>query len=198
MTQTRKILFLGPEDSPLIPWLQTQGEEVVQAAEKISAKTVTKQGCDFLVSCSYRHILGKDILDMFPGKAVNLHISYLPWNRGADPNFWSFIENSPKGVSIHYLDEGVDSGDIIVQEEVKFNLAQETLATSYDKLQAVIQDLFKAHWSSIVNGTCQRQEQIGKGSTHKVKDKEALSHLLTDGWNTPVSVLVEYAAETQK
>lgn len=113
----RKILFLGPEDSPLIPWLQEQSEEVIQTSDRLSAREVSKQGYSFLVSYGYRHILRKDILDIFPGRAINLHISLLPWNRGADPNFWSFVEDTPKGVTIHYLDEGVDTGDIIAQQE---------------------------------------------------------------------------------
>ncbi|MDD3377673.1 MAG: formyltransferase family protein [Candidatus Riflebacteria bacterium] len=196
MTQ-EKILFLGPEDSPLIPWLQEQSEEVIQTSDRLSAREVSKQGYSFLVSYGYRHILRKDILDIFPGRAINLHISLLPWNRGADPNFWSFVEDTPKGVTIHYLDEGVDTGDIIAQQEIDFDSDRETLATSYEKLQATMQDLFKRNWLNIKNGNCQRQKQIGNGSTHKVKDKEGLSHLLTDLWNTPVSFLEEYAAETQ-
>jgi len=196
MTQ-EKILFLGPEDSPLISWLQEQGEEVIQTTDKFSAQIVAKQEFTFLVSYGYRHILRRDILDIFPNKAINLHISYLPWNRGADPNFWSFVEDTPKGVTIHYLDEGVDTGDIIAQQEMEFDSDQETLATSYETLQAAIQNLFKQNWRNIKSENCQRQEQVGNGSTHKVKDKRGLSHLLTDGWNTPVSVLEEYAAETQ-
>ncbi|MBB1127425.1 formyl transferase, partial [Thiospirillum jenense] len=59
MTQ-EKILFLGPEDSPLIPWLQEHGEEVIQTADKLSAQAVAKQEFSFLVSYGYRHILRKD------------------------------------------------------------------------------------------------------------------------------------------
>jgi len=91
----------------------------------------------------------------------------------------------------------VDTGDIIVQEKMEFDSDRETLATSYEKLQTAIQELFRKNWQNIKSGNCRRQKQVGKGSTHKVKDKASLSHLLTDGWNTPVSVLEEYAAETQ-
>lgn len=192
-----KILFLGPEDFSLITWLREQGEQVIQSADKLSVQAVANQGFSFLVSYGYRYILRKDILDIFPNKAINLHISYLPWNRGVDPNFWSFIEDTHKGVTIHYLDEGVDTGDIIAQNEIEFDSERETLATSYEKLQAAIQDLFRQNWLSIKSGNCQRQKQVSGGSTHKVKDKECLYHLLTDGWNTPVSVLEKYAAETQ-
>ena len=192
-----KILFLGPQDSPLVTWLREQGEQVIRTADKLSTQDVEEQEYSYLVSYGYRHILRKDILDVFPGRAINLHISLLPWNRGADPNFWSFIEDTPKGVTIHYLDEGVDTGDIIVQEKMEFNTHRETLATSYAKLQAEIQELFKKNWLEIKSGNSRRKKQVGKGSTHKAKDKARLSYLLTDGWNTPVSVLEEYGVETQ-
>ncbi len=132
-----------------------------------------------------------------PNRAINLHVSCLPWNKGADPNFWSFVEDTPKGCTIHYLDEGVDTGDIIAQKEIEFDSDLETLATSYEKLQVAIQDLFKQSWRNIKGEKCPRKKQVGKGSIHRVKDKEGLSHLLAEGWNTPVSVLEEYAAETQ-
>ena len=53
---------------------------------------------------------------------INLHISYLPYNRGAHPNFWSFVENTPSGVSIHQVDSGIDTGKIVIQKQINFNL----------------------------------------------------------------------------
>ena len=116
-----KILFLGPSDSPVFVWLQKNGENVFSTVDKITVEYVLENGFNFLISYGYRFILRKEILDLFPNRAINMHISYLPYNRGADPNFWSFIEGTPKGVTIHYLDEGVDTGDIIVQKEVSFD-----------------------------------------------------------------------------
>ena len=189
MTTAKKILFLGSEDAGLVTWLRDRGEDVFATEDKLVAQDVARQAYDFLVSYGYRHILRSDILEMFPNKAVNLHISYLPWNRGADPNLWSFIEDTPKGVSVHYLDKGIDTGDIIVQKEIHFDLTQETLATSYAKLHDAIQELFKAHWSGILNETCPRQRQSGMGTVHQMKDKAGVEYLLIDGWSTSVSKL---------
>ena len=50
-----------------------------------------------LVSFGYRFILPGDLLARFPDRAVNLHIAYLPWNRGAHPNVWSAYEGTPAG-----------------------------------------------------------------------------------------------------
>jgi len=174
------ILFLGQDDSPLLKWLREKEKVVINTSDKITPEFIKQNNITFLISYGYRHILKKDVLDKFQNKAINLHISYLPWNRGADPNFWSFVEDTPKGVTIHYLDEGVDTGDIIVQKEVKFESENETLATTYQKLHVEIQELFKNHWAEIKTGKCQRRKQTEKGGYHKVKDKECLSHLLVD------------------
>ena len=49
-------------------------------------------------------------------------MSYLPYNRGAHPNFWSFVNNTVKGVTIHEIDQGIDTGKIILQKSIKFDL----------------------------------------------------------------------------
>lgn len=195
-----KILFLGPSDSPVFGWLQRKGENIISTEDKITADYLIKDGFNFLISYGYRFILRKEILDLFPNKAINMHISYLPYNRGADPNFWSFIEGTPKGVSIHYLDEGVDTGDIIVQKEVSFDLLEvETLASSYQRLQKEIQNLFFQHWDLIKSQKCNRTPQVDRGTTHRVKDKEHLLHLMEkDGWNTKLSALANYSKDLKK
>lgn len=183
-----KILFLGSSQSPLVEWLRAVGEDVLATMNPIDVAFLEAQLPDFIVSYGYRHIIKKEVLSRFLDRAINLHIGYLPWNRGADPNLWSFIEDTPKGVSIHYLDEGVDTGDIIVQKLVTFSNA-ETLRTSYDKLQNEIQALFKENWANIRCGQCERKKQEGKGTFHLRKDRERVSHLLTNGWDTPVLLL---------
>ena len=195
MTLSEKILFLGSERSPVYLWLREQHEPVTQTAEKVSPELVRQEGWTFLVSHGYRYILKHEILSLFPDKAVNLHISLLPWNRGADPNFWSFVEDTPKGVTIHFLDDGVDTGDIIAQQELRFDAADETLATSYETLQSAIVALFRHHWPDIKRGTCLRRKQEGPGTSHKTKDKEPLFLTLKEGWNTPVAQLEKLTAK---
>ena len=68
-----------------------------------------------IVSYNYKHIIQPEIIVLMNGRLVNLHISYLPWNKGSDPNFWSFIDNTPKGVTIHKIDNHLDTGAILYQ-----------------------------------------------------------------------------------
>jgi methionyl-tRNA formyltransferase len=192
-----KVLFLGPVDSAVLDFLRSAESDVMQRADRLDEAFLDRNAADFLVSHGFRHILGSDVLNRFPRRAVNLHISYLPWNRGADPNLWSFLENTPKGVSIHYLDAGIDTGDVIAQKLVEFE-ASETLRSSYARLQAEIASLFAEHWSRIRTGSCGAAKQAGAGSFHRVADREKVAHLLTTGWDTPVSDLEKAGAEWRR
>ena len=72
---------------------------------------------DLIVSFGYRHILRSDFINKCGCPIANLHISYLPFNRGAHPNFWSFYDDTPSGVSIYLIDEGIDTGPILFQKK---------------------------------------------------------------------------------
>ncbi len=184
------ILFLGYEKSPLIDFLRDKGHDVHQTEDKISGGLSIVNWADFVISYGYLHIIKKDIIDKFPDKIINLHISYLPWNKGKDPNFWSWVEDTSKGVTIHYIDEGIDTGDILTQKKVEF-FGFETLRTSYMRLRYELDILFIKSWDFILSGALKPRKQIGQGSYHKGKDKESLLHLLTEGYDTPVKELCE-------
>jgi len=142
--------------------------------------------CDLAVSYGYRHILKPQILKEFKRPVVNLHISYLPWNRGADPNLWSFLEKTHSGVSIHQIDHGVDTGPILAQAQVHQDLRAGTLASSYKKLVEEIEKLFFKNLPAILQHKIQSKEQIPGGSFHKSQDKQKFLHLLHSGWDTPL------------
>lgn len=113
-----KILFLGGNLSQsLSEWLRKQGEDVLYTEEKVDINFVTKINPDFIISYNYKYIIPSEIVRKFYGKIINLHISYLPYNRGYYPNVWSFLDNTPKGVTIHLIDEGIDTGDILLQKK---------------------------------------------------------------------------------
>lgn len=188
------VLFLGPEQTEIIKCITDSGDEVKVTEEKLSLDSPIIQEIDFLISYGYRHILKPDLLNHFPEKAINIHISLLPWNRGADPNLWSFLEDTPKGVTIHYLDEGVDTGDILVQTETEFT-NQDTLRTSYDKLTKMAIELFQNSWLKIRDGKITPKTQPAGGSVHRLRDRERYQHLLTDGWDTPVVNLIGMALD---
>ncbi len=165
----------------LVDWLSHAGETVFTSQVKIDTLLTESLKPDFVISYNYRYIIGENIIKLFPNSIINLHISLLPWNRGAYPNVWSFLDGTPKGVTIHLIDKGLDTGDIIVQKEVKFNEQKETLASSYSKLHQEILTLFKYNWSQIKNHKISPKPQDFTktiGSIHKIADFDKIAFIL--------------------
>ncbi len=185
-----KILFLtnNAVSKPLIDWLQVENE--VSVFERpLSLDVMAKLQPDLVVSYSYRHIIKQDVLSALPDRFVNLHISMLPFNRGADPNAWSFLDDTPKGVTIHYIDQGLDTGAIIAQRAVEFDEGIDTLGGSYTRLQREVQDLFQENWDAIREGTASKSVQIGRGSYHHSGEFASIRDALmgAEGWGVTIS-----------
>lgn len=191
-----KILWLGPLRQALIDWLIAQGDTVLRWEDKLESESPLLTDVDWIISYGYRYLLKADLLERFERRAINLHISLLPWNRGADPNLWSFLENTPKGVTIHRIDPGIDSGEIFAQKELFFVEQEETLASSYKKLAETIEELFRQSWPKIAAGIMQSYPQEKGGSLHRLKDKAQFDVLLSQGWETPVENLVGKALQS--
>lgn len=191
------ILLLGEKSNLLTDTLLSLGHSADIICDKITIETAKKY--DFLISFGYRYIIKKDVIDFFPDKIINLHISLLPYNRGADPNLWSYLEDTPKGVTIHYIDENLDTGDIILQKEVQDDIQNDTLKTSYDRLINEIVMLFNNNAENILNGSILSYPQTvnninytwgGEYSLHRIKDKNKYLHLIElKMWDTPVKEL---------
>jgi len=177
-----KILYLGYPENPVHLFLKTKGT-VFQTQEKIDFDI---DQFDWIISYGYSHIIKQDIINQTKNPIINLHISYLPFNRGADPNFWSWLENTPKGVTIHQIDQGIDTGDIFIQKEVNFK-ENETLSSSYEVLKKEIENLFIESFDNIIQGIIFPKKQNGEGTFHLKKDLNKYTHLFTQGWNTPVN-----------
>ena len=175
-----KILFLGysREQTSLVDDLVSKKCEVWHTDEKIQSTV----GYDLVISYGYRHILKKEIIECSKAPIVNLHISYLPWNRGAHPNFWSFYECTPSGVSIHLIDEGVDTGAIIYQRYVNFDKEEDTFSKTYKKLIVEIEKLFRDNIDELISKNFIATPQRRKGNYHSVANlpKEFI------GWDTVI------------
>lgn len=180
------ILFLTNNNNslPLSEWLKQNGENIVLYNDRITLEYIDKVKPDLVISYNYSYIIKKDVINKMKDRILNLHISLLPWNRGSYPNFWSFIENTPKGVSIIVVDEGIDTGKILAYKEVELNEKNETFYTSYIKLHKEIQEIFKKNWNNIRKWNVKSVEQKGKGSLHYDKEYEQFIEQIDDfNWN---------------
>ena len=162
-----------------------------QTQRKIDLNTAKK--FDSIISFGYRDIIDKNIIDSLKYPIINLHISFLPYNKGAHPNFWSFAENTPSGITIHQIDHGIDTGKIIYQKQIDFELFKNkktlTFAKTYKTLISEIENLFLINADEIINKKFNPSEQIGKGSYHS---KEDLPELLKNWEQNIYETILEY------
>lgn len=134
---------------------------------------------DIGVSIMFGYILRSAFLKLFKYGVINLHPSFLPYNRGAYPNVWSIVERTPAGVTLHYIDEGIDTGDIIAQQIVEVEPI-DTGASLYSKLEEAAFDLFKIQWPNIAQNKINRIPQTQAGTSHRVRDVDTIDHIDLD------------------
>ena len=165
----KKITFLGygKDETRLIYELEKRDCIVKRFNQKISSKDI--EGSDLIISFGYRYILDNKFISQCPCPIVNLHISYLPFNRGAHPNFWSFYDDTPSGVSIHLIDKGIDTGPILFQKKINF-VHEKTFVETYKRLFIEIEGLFVKNIELIIQKNWNEKKQVGKGTFHSLKD----------------------------
>lgn len=185
-----KVLFLYNNDISLglYDWLK-QTCEVIRHSEKIDVKTIEALEIDLIISYNYKYKISKEVIEYVKGNVVNLHISYLPWNKGVSPNIWSFLDGTPKGVTIHYIDEEIDTGDIIAQKEVALSM-QDTLSDTYEQLHDEIQSLFKEIFVQYESWSTLRFKQSGGGTYHSLSDYKEILPLI-ESWDMKVEDLMK-------
>lgn len=88
---------------------------------------ISDKRCDLMVVFGMSALLSKDIYSMPKCGTINLHPSMLPAYRGPNPDFWQYydMEQNP-GVTIHYIDEGEDTGPILAQQRVVVELGMKS------------------------------------------------------------------------
>lgn len=185
----KRILFLTNNDIAigLYNWLVQEGEDVVLFSERLTEENIKTINPELVISYNYKYIISQQIIDYTNNNLVNLHISFLPWNKGANPNYWSFVDNTPKGVTIHKISKGLDEGDIIVQKELFFDESKESFYTSYQKLHEEIVVLFKENWAAIKEGAYSQKKQPLGGSYHSIKDFEIFTMGYSVDWNENIA-----------
>ena len=156
-----KCLFLGYDSkkTKLINFLKKKNIKVKSKKTSLLFKDIEEN--DLIVSFGYRKIIKKSLILKVKRPIINLHMSYLPYNRGAHPNFWSFVNNTPKGVTIHEIDKGIDTGKIILQKRVKFDLKKNpkmTFKQTYNILFNELENIFIKNFQKIIFNRYKRKE----------------------------------------
>ena len=109
----------------------------VKVKEKEAVETLRGYNADIFVVAAFGQLLSEEILSMPEYGCVNIHASLLPKYRGAGPIQWAIINGEEKtGVTIMQMDKGLDTGDMLLKEEVVID-PKETGDSLHDKLASV-------------------------------------------------------------
>ncbi len=125
--------YVGEYDVPIISY-----DNSLKDPNFISE--IKKLGADIAVVCSYNKLFPKEFLEVTKDGFINTHPSLLPEYRGGNPYSHPIIDGKKEtGVSLHFMDENFDTGDIISQHKIPID-SQETMGTLFTKLNYVSAD----------------------------------------------------------
>lgn len=137
---------------------------------------------DIIIVVAFGQIISKEILDLPRYGCVNVHASLLPKYRGAAPIQWAVINgDAVTGVTTMRMDEGVDTGDMILKEEVVL-APDETGGSLFERLSAVGAKLCVKTMEAIENGTAVYTPQGEEGVSHTAKIHKELGSI---DWSRP-------------
>lgn len=128
---------------------------------------------DLIVVVAFGQILSKEILSLPPLGCINVHASLLPRYRGAAPMQWAIVRGEKEtGVTTMFMDEGLDTGDMLVRETLPIAQAM-TAAELHDAMMKLGADVLEKTLFSLSEGTLKRTPQDDALSTYApLLDKE--------------------------
>ena len=138
---------------------------------------------DIIITCAYGQIIPDELINLPEYGCINVHSSLLPKYRGGAPIHWARINGDDKtGVTIMYMDKDMDTGDIIVTNELKI-LDEDTTESLFDKLSIMGANLLIETLPSIFSKTNNRIPQNNDEATYayNIKREEETIYFDNDG-----------------
>jgi methionyl-tRNA formyltransferase len=125
-------------------------------------------------------IIKEPLLSLPKHGFINTHPSLLPYNRGKHYNFWSIVERAPFGVTLHVVDDGVDTGDIVAQTVIPYTW-EDTGKSLYMKAKLAMINLFQEVYPVLRTMDFPRTRQDSNvGSFHRASEIDAASEIFLE------------------
>ena len=165
--------------------LVLQPEKVKQNVEFI--EKIKKINPDVICVVAYGKILPKELLEIPCLGCINVHGSLLPKYRGAAPIQWSVLNGDKyTGITTMYMDEGMDTGDMILKEQVEIG-KNETTGELWSRLSVLGGKMLVETLKQVENGTAKREKQ-GLEFTYAPMIQKEISHI---NWNKMTAVEIK-------
>ena len=155
--------------TPLIASARRHGLKIREFHSAKQKKLAAKIGAppDLICVATFPSILRRELLEVAPRGGINIHWSLLPKHRGPDPLFWTYLNDDRQtGVTVHWLDEHVDAGPILLQREIPLARGRPMLDV-YRELTTIAGELLSSAVSLIRAGTAPHIEQDERIATHE-------------------------------
>ncbi len=153
---------------------------VFESESQLQSQLVALAPFDLGVLAWWPKIISPAFMSLCDAGFINTHPSLLPHNRGKHYNFWALVEQVPFGVSLHFVDEGIDSGDIVAQQPIAYDW-EDTGQTLYEKAGLAMVELFKSAYPQMRNGPINRKPQEkNQGSLHYAREIDPASKIDLD------------------
>jgi methionyl-tRNA formyltransferase len=192
----KKIQILGPKsrNESIRKKLCDRGFEVIVSPEPYEDNLADNFSPDIILSSGYDRLLRPETVQKYSQRIINLHAAYLPWARGIGTTLFATMLRYPYGVSIHFINEGLDTGNLISRKLVQPG-PKDTLRTLYSKLLSATEELFFESFPKIVHGQTDGvpQEQLGEINTNRSRLQfESLLDVCPNGYDTLISDLENF------
>ena len=120
---------------------------------------------DLIITCAYGKIVPKEILDYPKYGCINIHASILPKYRGSAPMQWAIINGEKEtGITLMYMDEGMDTGDIIDISKIEI-VDTDDIGTIHDKMSLLGAQILEANFTKIISNDINRIKQDDSKAT---------------------------------
>jgi methionyl-tRNA formyltransferase len=167
-----------------------------QFREPCSIKRLRALDLDYILGVHFPYLIPEHLLNVSRHGFLNLHPAYLPFNRGWHTPTWAILEGTPAGATLHFMDTGLDTGDIIQQQRLPIS-SGDTADTLYTKLKRLELEVFKEAWPRLLSGqvTRIRQDQ-NAGTFHKRQDlfQQRIQKIDLDEPTTPRDLITRLRA----
>ena len=146
--------------SPVKKFALEKGIEVFQPTKiREDYQKILDLNPDLIVTCAYGQIIPKELLDAPKYGCINIHASLLPDYRGGAPIHKAVMDGKNKtGVTIMYMDEKMDSGDILYQKEIEIT-SEDNTSTMFNKLSILGKEMIGEFIPKLLSGDFTRTHQ---------------------------------------
>lgn len=131
---------------------------------------------DYVICIHFPYIIREDILNIPRIGFLNLHPSYLPYNKGWHTPSWAILDGTLFGATLHFMTKELDKGDIILRKEIEV-LTEDTANSLYIRVWELEIEIFKEALPQLINLSPEKKPQLIEGTSHSRKNLKQIQKI---------------------